>query len=166
MHEPKKIKPKSLSDYLENMTKPVFQTGISWQVVESKWPGIVEAFHRFDPLFVSHMQGGDIDKLMQDTRVIRNRRKLEAIILNARKMLELDKTYAGFRNYLRSFGSFEELNMDLKKQFKYLGNMGAYHFLWVVGEKVPPWEEWSSKYMVKAGAGRGTYPHDKTSLSG
>ena len=31
---------------------------------------------------------------------------------------------------------------DLRKQFKYLGDMGAYHFLWVVGEEVPSYEEW------------------------
>ena len=43
---------------------------------------------------------------------------------------------------------FDELTNDLKKQFKFLGDMGAYHFLWVVGENVPSWDEWSADHMV------------------
>jgi 3-methyladenine DNA glycosylase Tag len=44
MHGPEKIRPQRLADYLEIMSKSVFQTGISWQVVDSKWPGIRKAF--------------------------------------------------------------------------------------------------------------------------
>ena len=40
MPAPEKIQPTSLGDYLEIMTKAVFQSGISWRVVEAKWPGI------------------------------------------------------------------------------------------------------------------------------
>ena len=90
----------------------------------------------------------EIDELVQDRRVIRNRRKIEAIVTNAHRLLELDSQYGSFRKYLRSFNSFEELAQDLRKNFKFLGEMGAYHFLWVVGEKVPPWEEWSSVHMA------------------
>ena len=44
---PTQIVPKSLVDYLEIQTKSVFQIGMSWKVVESKWPTIREAFHDF-----------------------------------------------------------------------------------------------------------------------
>jgi 3-methyladenine DNA glycosylase Tag len=54
--EPKKIKPQSLADYLEVMSKSVFQTGISWKVVEAKWPGTREAFHGFDPVIISNFR--------------------------------------------------------------------------------------------------------------
>lgn len=150
MHEaPKRIKPQSLADYLEVMSKSVFQTGISWRVVESKWPGTREAFHGFDPEIIAKLALEEIDSLALDTRIIRNRRKIEAIIENAQRLLELDKQFKGFRKYLRSFDSFEDLTKDLRKNFKFLGDMGAYHFLWVVGEKVPDWEEWSAKHMSK-----------------
>ena len=150
MHEaPKRIKPQSLADYLEVMSKSVFQTGISWRVVEAKWPGIREAFHGFDPEIIARLPLEEIDSLALDARIIRNRRKVEAIIGNAQRLLELDKQFKGFRKYLRSFGSFEDLTKDLHKNFKFLGDMGAYHFLWVVGEKVPDWEEWSAKHMAK-----------------
>ena len=71
-----------------------------------------------------------------------NRRKLEAIVGNARRMLELDKSHGGFRNYLRSQDSFEDTVKDLRKQFKFLGETGSYFFLYVVGEEVPPHEEY------------------------
>jgi 3-methyladenine DNA glycosylase Tag len=150
MEGPKKIKPQSLADYLEVMSKSVFQTGISWKVVDAKWPGIKEAFGGFDPHAVSKLTMTAIDSLVQDKRVIRNRRKIEAIVGNAGRILELDKQYGSFRKYLRSFDSFEELSKDLHKQFKFLGDMGTYHFLYVVGENVPSWEEWSSVHMAKA----------------
>ncbi|MGA2157788.1 MAG: DNA-3-methyladenine glycosylase I [Dehalococcoidia bacterium] len=149
MHAPKKIKPQSLSDYLEVMSKAVFQTGISWKVVESKWLGIKEAFHGFDPNVLSKMTMAEIEILSKDSRIIRNFRKVDAIVGNARRMLELDKSYGTFTKYLRSFNSYDELTKDLHKQFKFLGDMGCYYFLWVVGEKVPSYEEWSSKYEAK-----------------
>ncbi len=149
MHAPKKIKPQSLSDYLEVMSKAVFQTGISWKVVESKWPGIKEAFHGFDPNVLSKMTMAEIEKLSKDSRIIRNFRKVDAIIGNARRMLELDKSYGTFTKYLRSFTSYDKLTKDLHKQFKFLGDMGCYYFLWVVGEKVPSYDEWRARYTTK-----------------
>jgi 3-methyladenine DNA glycosylase Tag len=44
MEGPNNIKPQSLSDYLKVMSKAVFQTGISWKVIEAKWTGIRDAF--------------------------------------------------------------------------------------------------------------------------
>jgi len=148
MEIPKKIKPTKLADYLEVMSKCVFQTGISWKVVEAKWPGIKEALQDFDPRVISTLTVAEIDKLVEDKRVIRNRRKIEAIVENSQRLLDIDKRYGGFRKYLRSFSTYEELTKDLRKQFKYLGDTGAYYFLWVVGEEVPPWEEWSKQHMV------------------
>ncbi len=40
--------PKDLSGYLDALARVMFQTGISWRVVDSKWPGIREAFNGFD----------------------------------------------------------------------------------------------------------------------
>ncbi|MGA7728605.1 MAG: DNA-3-methyladenine glycosylase I, partial [Dehalococcoidales bacterium] len=134
---PKQINPKSLADYLEVISKAAFQAGISWQVVESKWPGIKESFDNFDPAVIAKYTGTKMADLLEDDRVIRNHLKLEAVVFNARRMLELDKQYKGFKKYLRSFGSYEELVKDLRKNFKFLGEMGAYYFLYVVGEKVP-----------------------------
>ena len=149
MAAPQKISPKGLSDYLEVMSKAAFQAGISWQVVESKWSGTKEAFDYFDPAVIAEYSGSKMADLLEDERVIRNHLKLEAVVFNARRMLELDKQHKGFKKYLRSFGSYEELVKDLRKNFKFLGEMGAYYFLYVVGEKVPDWEEWSREHFAK-----------------
>ena len=142
MEAPPQIRPSKLADYLEVMCKSVFQTGISWKVIENKWPGIREALHDFEPLKVASITEAGLAELTQDTRVIRNRRKLEAIIDNARLMLDLEEEHGGFRNYLRFHGGFEATVKDLCKRFRFLGETGSYVFLYVVREKVPPHEEW------------------------
>ena len=144
MLEPLK-QPVSLSQYLEAMSQAGFQAGISWKVVEAKWPGIEKAFKGFKPATVAKFSGEDIDRLMQNTEVIRNRAKLEGIVLNARRIIELEKTHGTFKNYLDSLGSFENQLKGLHKEFKFLGESSGYYFLWRVGENVPDWEEWENR---------------------
>lgn len=143
---PAQIKPSSLDDYLDVMSKAVFQSGISWKVVETKWPGTREAFYDFDVRKVAALNEKDIDDLNQDTRVIRNYRKLNAIVFNAQKMLSLDEEYVGFQNYLRSQNDFDSTLNMIRKDFKFMGPMGIYYFLYVVGEDVPPHEEFEAAY--------------------
>ena len=142
MQAPKRVSPQGPGGYLEIMSKVVLQSGMSYKVGDSKWPGIREAFHDFDAVKVAGMTPTEIDLLTQDTRVIRNRRKLESVVSNARRLLELDSEFSGFQRYLRSHGDFPTLVKDLRKQFKFLGEMGCYYYLYVIGEEVPPHEEW------------------------
>ena len=151
MQTPVQIEPVGLSDYLEILTKSVFQPGMSWRVVEAKWSGIKEAFRAFDAEAVAAYTEADVDRLTTDTRVIRNRRKLEATVYNAQRMLELEREHGSFKAYLRSHGGFEETVKDMRKRFKFLGDSGAFHLLYVVGEDVPSYEEWCTS--------RGRTPH-------
>jgi 3-methyladenine DNA glycosylase Tag len=129
--------PKDLSGYLEAMARVMFQTGISWRVVDAKWPGIQDAFGGFDPAQVARLDTDDIDRLMADKRVIRNRKKLEAIAANAERMVELDTEYKGFGQYLDSLGDFESTKKEIHKEFAFMGEMGTWYFLWMVGRQVP-----------------------------
>jgi 3-methyladenine DNA glycosylase Tag len=140
---PKQVRPKSLADYLDVMSKIAFEAGLSWRVVEAKWDDIRRAFHGFDPKRVARMTPRVVDKLLEDDRIIRSRSKIEGTIENAETMLELDEEYKGFKRYLRSHEDFEAKVKDLRKRFKFLGDHGAYRFLWIVGEQVPPYDEWS-----------------------
>ncbi len=115
MQAPERIQPQKLGDYLEIMTKAVFQSGISWKVVQSKWPGIKNAFMDFDAETVAQFSEPESEALVQDIRVIRNRRKLEAIVSNAQRMLELDEQYGGFQQYLRSHADFRSTVQDIGK---------------------------------------------------
>ena len=145
MQPPEQIRPKSLADYLDVLTKAVFQSGISWRVVEAKWPGTREAMLGFDPRRLAELTPEDVDRLAADSRLIRNRRKIEATVENAQTLLDLDREHKGFKRYLRSFNDFDAASADLVRRFKFLGGMGAYYFLYVVGEPVPPHEEWMAK---------------------
>ena len=149
LEAPNKIQPATLGDYLEIMSKAVFQTGMSWRVIESKWPGIREALRNFDVHAVAILGDRDIDDLVQDTRVIRNRRKLEAIVNNARRMIDLEDQHGSFKNYLRSHPNFEATVAALRKDFKFLGNMGCYFLLYSVGEEVPSHEDWMASRQPK-----------------
>jgi len=143
---PPKIVPKSLNDYLEVMSKSVFQSGMSWKVIESKWSETREAFHGFDIDTVANFHEKDIEDLTKDTRVVRNYRKLSAIVTNARKMLELDKEHGSFKKYLRSQGNFDETLKAIRRDFKFMGPTGIYVFLYVIGEDVIPHEEFERRY--------------------
>jgi 3-methyladenine DNA glycosylase Tag len=142
---PAKIEPTKTADYLEVLTKAVFQSGISWRVIEAKWPGFQEAFFRFDPKKIARLSERDVDELAQDTRIVRNRKKIEATIDNAVEMIAIEKEFGSLRDYLRSHGSFDATVADLRKRFRFVGETGAYFFLYVVGEKVPSHEEWQKR---------------------
>ncbi len=142
MEAPRQVKDPQPSDYLEVMSKAIFQTGISWAVVEKKWEGTRAAFKAFQPLAVASLTEKEINDLTGDSRIVRNRKKIEAIVDNARRLVELEEEHGGFRKYLRSHGGFEETVKDLRKNFRFLGETGCFYFLYVVGEPVPEYQEW------------------------
>ena len=153
MQAPQQITPSGPADYFDVLTKAVFQSGLSWQVVEAKWPGFRDAFAGFDPTKVAAFGDDDVERLAADTRIVRNRKKIEATVTNAQRMVELDAEDGGFAGWLRSRGGFEETVAALRSEFRFMGDMGAYFFLYVVGEPVPTHEEWMKTHQP---AGRRT----------
>ncbi len=159
---------KTLDDYLEHLSKGVFQAGISWRVVAAKWPSISKAFRGFAVERVARMSDRDIDALVKDERVIRSRPKIAAVVHNAGALLALERA-GGFKKHLKSFPDYESLATDLKKRFKFVGDTGVYHFLWTVKQPVPDWRDWSRAHgkdweaKVKASGGkRSPAPHSKS----
>ncbi|MBI2765046.1 MAG: DNA-3-methyladenine glycosylase I [Chloroflexi bacterium] len=150
MEPPSVIVPEKLGDYLEVLTKAVFESGMSWRVIEAKWDGFRAAFRGFDPEAVANLSPDEVDALTADTRIIRNRRKIEATVHNAATMLALDAEFHGFQNYLQSQGEVISLLADMKKRFKFVGDFGAYYFLYVVGQPVPEHHEFRAKLLEGA----------------
>ena len=128
---------------------------MSWQVVEAKWGDIRAAFHGFDPPKVAAMTPADVERLVDDPRVIRNRKKIEATIQNTERMIELDREHGGFARWLDSLGSFEETVAGLRGEFRFLGDNGAYLFLWTVDHPSPPHQEWFQAHRRPAPAASG-----------
>lgn len=141
------ITPTKLSDYLEAMSRAVFASGISWKVIDAKWDGIREAFDRFDPERVAAFTPSDVDRLMGDTRVVRNRKKIEATVANAGELLVTEREFAGFDAYLKSFGDNDALIADLHKRFRFLGESVAHFFLFGIGWDLPAQEKWARKHF-------------------
>ncbi|MEX2080593.1 MAG: DNA-3-methyladenine glycosylase I [Dehalococcoidia bacterium] len=145
MEAPAQITATKPGDYLEVMTKAVFESGMSWRVVENKWASMTEAVGGWDPERIANFGPEDIDRLTSDTRMIRNRKKIESTVHNAETVLALEREFGSFAKYLKSQGEFEPLVKDMKSRFKHLGNFGCYYFLWVVKEPVPDHHEFREK---------------------
>lgn len=136
------ITPESLADYLDVMSKAVFQAGIRWSTIDEKWEAFRSVFHDFDVYKVSAFTTADIERLSGDERILRSPRKIAATVENAKALIKLDQEHNGFANYLHSFESYDKLSASLKKRFKFMGEMNAYYFLFRVGEPVPDFDEW------------------------
>ena len=150
MNEPHHMTPTSLADYLDAMSRAVFSSGISWKVIEAKWDGIRPAFDGFDPERIAAYTPDDVDRLMADTRVVRNRQKIEATIANAGELIVTDREFDGFDNYLRSFPDNDALVSDLHVRFKFLGVAVAHMFLYGVSFDMPAQEAWAHEHFANA----------------
>jgi methyladenine glycosylase len=117
---------------------------MNWRVIDAKWEGIRAAFAGFDPATVVDYGPDDVQRLLADPRVVRSKAKIEATIDNAQALLELDSEHGGFDRYLGSCGGSADTVADLKRQFRFIGDSGAYHLLWQVGEQVPDYDTWQA----------------------
>ena len=133
----------------EALTLGVFQVGLSWAIVFGKRDAFRRAFHGFDIGRVATMTGRDVDGLMQDASIIRNRAKIEATIDNARAMgsaspslVELARSYEINRKHSpRSVADLpastpqaEAFARQLKSQgYRFVGPTSVYAFMQNVG---------------------------------
>jgi DNA-3-methyladenine glycosylase I len=74
----------------ERMSLEAFQSGLSWLTILRKRDGFRHAFADFDASAVAGFGAGDVERLLGDSAIVRNRAKIEATIANARAILELD----------------------------------------------------------------------------
>ncbi|MDH3290480.1 MAG: DNA-3-methyladenine glycosylase I [Gemmatimonadota bacterium] len=84
----------------EHLVLDSFQAGLSWAVVLNKRDNFRRAFDGFEPAKVARMTGRRVDRLLQDPGIIRNRKKIEATIGNARAYLEIMATRGSFATLL------------------------------------------------------------------
>lgn len=143
--------PQNDAGYFEKITQAVFQAGFSWQVIRTKWPNFQEAFAQFDVDAVANFTPDDVERLLEDRGIVRNGRKIEATVRNARVCQGLINEHGSFYHYLRTMDGqpYAKREKQLCKQFKFMGPMGAYFFYWSVGEEVPPYETWRAEQEQK-----------------
>jgi DNA-3-methyladenine glycosylase I len=79
------------------------QAGLSWSTILRKRENFRGAFLGFDPEVVSRFGTRDMDRLMSDAGIIRNRQKLDAAVVNARQFLLVQKEFGSFDRYIWGF---------------------------------------------------------------
>jgi DNA-3-methyladenine glycosylase I len=135
-------RPADDSVYFENMCRVIFQAGLNWKVIDGKWVTTKEAFSNFDVEKVACYIDFDVQRLLKDTGVIRNKGKIQAIIQNAQNFIAIQKRYGSFQKYLDSLdksNNYANATADLVNKFRWLGPPSASLFLYTVGEKNDPW---------------------------
>jgi DNA-3-methyladenine glycosylase I len=137
------------SALFEALTLGVFEAGLRWSIVFGKRNGFRRAFHGFDVARVAAMTERDVDRLVKDPSIIRNRAKIEATVANARAMTtaspslaELARSHAVTRkrsprsiaDLPTSTAQADALAKQLKSQgYRFVGPTSVYAFMQNVG---------------------------------
>lgn len=130
------------------------QAGLSWETVLKKRQGYANAFHKFDVVKCSKMTDQELEALMQNPNIIRNRLKIFSVRKNAIAFLKIQEEFGSFDNYIWSyvdgaplvnnFSSIsqipaktdlsDKISKDLKKRtMSFVGSTIIYAYMQAVG---------------------------------
>jgi 3-methyladenine DNA glycosylase Tag len=125
-------RPRSDQKYFEILCLCLLQAGLNWGSIRKHWQRYKEGFYGFNIRQLSRAQSKE---LFKDPRVIKNSKKIEAIIYNAREFQKIKREFGSFSNFLKSFkkSEDEELLEALTKKFKRIGFYTTEYFLHSVG---------------------------------
>jgi len=132
-----------------------FQAGLSWITILRKRENFRKAFHDFDPEIIVDFKKRDLESLMQDAGIVRNRLKVEGSVLNARAFLAAQDEFGSFDKFIWQFTGGKTLRKPggltreeivaktpesdrmskelLRRGFKFAGSTICYAFMQAVG---------------------------------
>ncbi|MCK4666428.1 DNA-3-methyladenine glycosylase I [Candidatus Dependentiae bacterium] len=117
----------------KKMSAVIFSSGFNATVVKDMWPELKIAFKGFDFEIVEGWTEKEIEELMKNKKIIRNKNKIKAIIFNAKVFNELIKEYGSFQKFLSKQCDPEKIHTYIEKRFHYLGKITTYDFLKRIG---------------------------------
>jgi DNA-3-methyladenine glycosylase I len=119
----------------ERLALEIMQAGLSWTTVLKKREAFNLAFDNFDAEKISHYTERDVERLMEDAGIVRNRLKILAMIQNARTLIDMRQTHGGFAAWLDAHHprKKEEWVKLFKKTFRFTGGEIVNEFLMGVG---------------------------------
>ena len=122
---------------LAAMARYILQSGISWKVVDAKWPGIDEAFLGFDPNLLNIQPDDFWHDLLSDIRIIRHGAKVNAIRKNAAFVSELAKDHGSAVRFLLDWPSTDLVGLYefLAKRGDRLGGQTGQYVLRAIGKE-------------------------------
>ena len=130
------------------------QAGLSWITILRRRQGYHNAFHGFDVHKVATMTDDDVERLMKDTEIVRNRLKINSAIKNAKAFIKVQQEFGSFSQYLWSFVDYkpiinqrktmadlpattdisDKMSKDLKKRgFSFVGSTICYAYMQSLG---------------------------------
>ncbi len=125
--------------YFENMTRVIFLAGLSWKMIDKKWPSFRRAFKGFSIRRVADFNEKSLQQLVGDPSIVRNRAKIVATIENAKRFQNIIKEHGSFQHYLDSLDKSNNYAFaidELGKRFSRIGPSSARIFLYSVGETI------------------------------
>jgi len=142
-------------ELFERLLLESFQAGLSWRTILYKRENFRHAFEGMDPAHIAEYGQQDIDRLLADAGIIRNRLKIKAAISNARAFLIIQEEFGSFSDYFWAFSDHhvivqaapdtfndvpaetdlsQRISSDLKQRgFKFVGPTIIYAFMQSVG---------------------------------
>jgi DNA-3-methyladenine glycosylase I len=142
-------------ELFERLALEGFQAGLSWATILRKREAFRSAFHGFRPELVAAFGADDVERLMQDASIVRNRAKIEATIANAAAFRETCDAFGSFDAYLATMvqrpprrlpptattgdvpattPASDALSVDLRRRgFRFVGSTIVYAFMQSVG---------------------------------
>lgn len=130
------------------------QAGLSWSTILKKRDGYKELFDDFDVQKVALYDEQKVESLLQNSKIIRNKLKVNATVTNAQKFIQIQKEFGSFDKYIWAFVEnkpiinswkkmsevpasttlSDKISKDLKKRgFKFVGSTIIYAFMQAVG---------------------------------
>jgi len=130
------------------------QAGLSWSIILRKRENFRKAYDNFDYNKIMKYSKQKVEELINNEGIIRNRRKIEAVVANAKAFLQVQKEFGSFDKYIWKFVNYktvdnkfkdlselpskteqsEQMSKDLKKRgFKFIGPTICYAFMQAVG---------------------------------
>ena len=140
-------------DLFERLILEGFQAGLSWSTILRKRQAFIRAFDGFDPTIVARYGPTDVDRLLSDAGIVRNRLKVAAAISNAQAFLETREEFGSFDTYIWRFApeacgprprsladipattpESDAMSKDLKRRgFRFVGSTICYAFMQSAG---------------------------------
>jgi DNA-3-methyladenine glycosylase I len=161
------------------------QAGLSWETILRKRENYRRAFSRFNPKKIARYTSKDVRRLLADPGIVRNRLKVKAAIINARKFLEVQREVGTFDAYIWQFvggrpiqhrirsmrevpvrtAESDAMSKDLRKRgFKFIGSTICYAFMQATGMVNDHVVGCFRCAALKRDRGGRTFPHHKSTL--
>ena len=124
----------------EIMALQVFQAGLNWRMILVRRDAFRKAFHGWSIGKVAGMGPRDVTRLLKDASIIRNRKKIEACVANARIIQDIRREHGSFCNWFYEVlegTELPELQGTLRKTFRFMGPEIARMWLMACG-RIPP----------------------------